>query len=65
MRKKIWACLLALILLIQPLETLAQTDDEAGFFIAESENPDTKKLLDFQMILTMTGKWWNLNLRRV
>lgn len=43
-RKKIWACLLALILLIQPLETLAQTDDEAGFFIAESENPDEETL---------------------
>lgn len=36
--------MLALILLIQPLETLAQTDDEAGFFIAESENPDEETL---------------------
>ena len=43
-RKKIWACLLALTLLIQPLEILAQTDDEAGFFIAESENPDEETL---------------------
>ena len=43
-RKKIWVCLLALTLLIQPLEILAQTDEAAGFFIAESENPDEETL---------------------
>lgn len=36
-RKKIWACVLALALLIQPLETFAQADEGAGFFAAESE----------------------------